>query len=268
MKSALTPEEKQHYVRQMIVPGWGESGQAALKKSRVLVIGAGGLGAPVLMYLAAAGVGTIGIADGDFVEVSNLHRQVIHGIDDLDKPKVASAAAKLRRSNPHVNVKEHMLPIHAGNAGDIIAHYDLVADCTDNFTTRDVIAEACRAAEVPLVSGAAQITDGTVTTFTPFKGGEHPCFRCLYPRSPGAELTPSCSQIGVVGPVLAVIGGLQAMEIIKEITGLGDSLSGRVLVYDALSARTEEIALTKRGDCHCNQEGALADTQAYAVNRP
>ncbi|MEM5583807.1 HesA/MoeB/ThiF family protein [Roseibium sp. AS2] len=263
METKLTQEENRHYVRQMIVPGWGEAGQLRLKQSRILVIGAGGLGAPVLLYLAAAGVGAIGIADGDYVEGSNLHRQVIHGIEDLDRPKVASAAEKLRRSNPHVLVTEHTFPVHAGNADSLIAQYDLVVDCTDNFTTRETIALTCRKAKIPLVSGAAQITDGTITTFTPYKGAGHPCFNCLYPRSPGSDLTPGCSQIGVAGPVLAVIGGLQAMEAVKEIIGMGDSLSGRVLVYDALSARTEEIALERRGACPC---ASACEEERRAVN--
>ncbi|MBS7705410.1 HesA/MoeB/ThiF family protein [Chelatococcus asaccharovorans] len=268
MSTSLTPGERQHYIRQMIVPGWGESGQERLKAARVLVIGAGGLGAPVLMYLAAAGVGTIGVADGDFVEISNLHRQVIHGADSLNRPKVASAATRLRQSNPHIEIVEHMFPVNRDNAAELIGQYDLVADCTDNFPTRDAVADACRRARVPLVSGAAQITDGTVTTFMPYRGADHPCFRCLYPKPLDASVTPTCAEIGVVGPVLAVIGGLQAMEAIKEILSLGDSLSGRILVYDALSAKISEFALDKRSGCVCNAMENEAPQAEPAFSRP
>lgn len=254
MSGEFSPSERQHYIRQTIVPDWGEAGQARLKSAKVLVVGAGGLGSPVLSYLAAAGVGTIGVADGDFVEISNLHRQIIHSIEDLDTPKVESAARKMRLSNPHIEVIEHLFPINRDNVDKLIGQYDLVADCTDNFTTRDAVASACQQARIPLVSGAAQITDGTVTTFAPYRGAGHPCFRCLYPKTLDASVTPSCAQIGVVGPVLAVIGGLQAMEVLKEIIEFGESLSGRMLIYDALSARLNEIRIDKQPDCECNAE--------------
>lgn len=249
MTDDLTLDEHRHYQRQMILPGWGVEGQRRLKAGRVLVVGAGGLGAPVLQYLAAAGVGTVGIADGDFVERSNLHRQVIHTIDDIDRAKVDSAADKLRRQNPHVAVITHAFPVTAENAADLVTAYDLVADCTDNFATRDVLQAACLTARKPLVSGAAQMTDGTVTTFTPYRGAGHPCYRCLYPAALSAALTPSCSEIGVAGPVLAVIGGFQAMEVIKSLIGIGDTLSGRILIVDGIAARVTEVAIEKRGDC-------------------
>lgn len=249
MTDDLHPDERRYYQRQMILPGWGMEGQRRLKAGRVLVVGAGGLGVPVLQYLAAAGVGTIGIADGDFVELSNLHRQVIHTIDDIDRAKVDSAADKLRRQNPHVTVATHAFPITAENAADLVAAYDLVADCTDNFATRDALQAACLTARKPLVSGAAQMTDGTVTTFTPYRGAGHPCYRCLYPAALSATLTPSCSEIGVAGPVLAVIGGFQAMEVIKILIGDGDTLSGRILIVDGMAARVTEVAIEKRADC-------------------
>lgn len=191
-ENALTAEEYAYYQRQMVLPEWGEAGQLRLKAARVLVVGAGGLGAPVLQYLGAAGVGRIGVADGDFVEVSNLHRQVIHTMEDLDTPKTTSAAARLRRGNPHVAVVEHMFPVTAANAADLVAGYDVVADCTDNFATRDVLHEACFALGRTLVSGAAQMTEGTVTTFAAFRGGANPCFRCLYPTPlPPRSLRPA-----------------------------------------------------------------------------
>ena len=267
MTEKLNTVEVQHYSRQMIVPDWGTDGQERLKSARMLVVGAGGLGAPVLMYLAAAGVGRIGVADGDFVEVSNLHRQVIHSTADIDMPKVSSAAAAMRRSNPHIEVAEHLFPVNADNVMSLIRHYDIVADCTDNFATRNVLASACREAAIPLVSGAAQITEGLVTTFTPYLGDDHPCFRCLYPEELGAELTPSCSQIGVVGPVLAVIGGMQAMEVLKEIIGFGEGLSGRVVIYDALSAQIREISLRKRAACQCNMYRRQQPIEGPVVSR-
>jgi len=266
MSDGLSPAERQHYIRQTIVPDWGEAGQLQLKAARVLVIGAGGLGAPVLMYLAATGVGTIGVADGDFVEISNLHRQVIHMTDDLDVPKVESAARKMRLSNPHIKVVEHLFPVTRDNVAGLISQYDLVADCTDNFTTREAVATACSDARIPLISGAAQITDGTVTTFAPYLGAGHPCFKCLYPKALDASVTPSCAQIGVVGPVLAVIGGLQAMEVVKEIIGFGESLSGRMLVYDALSARLSEIQINKQSECGCGAATSGGNIDQHVVS--
>ncbi|MCA1243295.1 HesA/MoeB/ThiF family protein [Stappia stellulata] len=263
--TALEIEEQAYYQRQMVLPEWGEAGQLRLKAARVLVVGAGGLGAPVLQYLGAAGVGLIGVADGDFVEVSNLHRQVIHTMDDLDMPKTASAAARLRRGNPHIEVVEHMFPVTEANAADLVAGYDIVADCTDNFATRDVLHAACFALGRTLVSGAAQMTEGTVTTFAAFRGGANPCFRCLYPSPLPPEVTPTCSMVGVAGPVLTVIGGLQAMEVVKEILGVGDGLSGRIVLYDGLSAGFSEIPLARRAGCPCcggaapvPDEGAMA----------
>jgi adenylyltransferase/sulfurtransferase len=265
---ALTAEERAYYQRQMVLPDWGEAGQLRLKAARVLVVGAGGLGAPVLQYLGAAGVGLIGVADGDFVEVSNLHRQVIHTMEDLDTPKTTSAAARLRRGNPHIEVVEHMVPVTAENAADIVAGYDIVADCTDNFATRDVVHAACLALGRPLVSGAAQMTEGTVTTFAAFRRGENPCFRCLYPAPLPPEVTPTCSQVGVAGPVLTVIGGLQAMEVLKEILGVGDSLSGRIVIYDGLSAGVSEIPLARRADCPCCGAAAGAPDRPAMAQPP
>lgn len=258
MTSPLSQDEKLYYGRQMIVPDWGEEGQEKLKNAKVLVIGAGGLGAPLLMYLATAGVGRVGIVDGDFVETSNLHRQVIHGVKDLDRPKVESAAETMRASNPHIEVVEHFLSVTPNNVEDVLEGYDIVADCTDNFATRSTVAEACEAMRVPLVSGAAQIMDGTVTTFTPYLGEGHPCFRCLYPVALGPEFTPSCAQIGVAGPVLAVVGGLQAMEVLKEIMGLGQGLSGRMLIYNGTTARIDEVRLQKRKTCDCSRSQSAA----------
>jgi molybdopterin-synthase adenylyltransferase len=268
MTSTLLPDERVYYQRQMVLPEWGELGQERLKAAKVLVVGAGGLGAPVLQYLAAAGVGTIGIVDGDFVEISNLHRQVIHTMDDLDTLKTGSAAARLKKSNPHIRVVEHTLAVNAGNAAELISGYDIVADCTDNFATRDAVHDTCFRLQKILVSGAAQMTDGTVTTFTAFRGGEHPCFRCLYPEALGPELTPSCAQIGVAGPVLAVIGGLQAMEVIKEIIAEGEGLSGRILVYDGLAAGISEVALTKRVGCVCCGENGLTNRPEIRADQP
>ncbi|MCA1299582.1 HesA/MoeB/ThiF family protein [Stappia indica] len=266
MSAALTAEEEVHYQRQMVMPDWGRTGQERLKAARVLVVGAGGLGSPVLQYLGAAGVGTIGIADYDFVEVSNLHRQVIHRLADLDSPKTASAAAALRAANPHIEVVEHFSPVNEENAAGLIAGYDLVADCTDNFATRDALHAACLAQRKVLVSGAAQIADGTVTTFAAFRPGDgNPCFRCLYPDVLTPALTPPCSEIGVAGPVLAVIGGLQAMEVLKEIIGGAGSLSGTILVYDGWQADLRRMRLDRRPGCpHCAGAAGGAGTAETA----
>ncbi|WP_051241814.1 HesA/MoeB/ThiF family protein [Stappia stellulata] len=264
----LTAGEHAYYQRQMVLPEWGEAGQLRLKAARVLVVGAGGLGAPVLQYLGAAGVGVIGIADGDFVEVSNLHRQVIHTMEDLDTPKTTSAATRLRRGNPHVEVVEHMVPVTVANAADLISGYDIVADCTDNFATRDLLHATCHALGRTLVSGAAQMTEGTVTTFAAFRGGENPCFRCLYPTPLPPEMTPSCSMVGVAGPVLTVIGGLQAMEVVKEILGIGEGLSGRIVMYDGLSAGFSEIPLARRADCPCCGGSATAQGERAMAQPP
>lgn len=259
----LNDHERAYYHRQMVLPGWGAAGQEKLKAARVLVVGAGGLGSPVLQYLGAAGVGTIGIVDYDFVELSNLHRQVIHRLDAIDTPKVASAADAIRASNPHVEVREYIVPVSASNAQDLVGDYDIVADCTDNFASRDAVHAACFALGRPLVSAAAQMTDGTLTTFRAYEPGDNPCFRCLYPTPLPPEMTPSCAQIGVAGPVVAVMGALQAMEVIKQILGVGPGLSGTMLIYEAWDCRFEHARLSRAPGCPLCARVNARDAAAY-----
>lgn len=234
---AFSPEETRRYARHLVLKGIGGEGQQRLKAAKVLVIGAGGLGAPVIAYLAAAGVGTIGVVDDDHVSLSNLQRQIIHTSAATGTPKVTSAAAFVARLNPFVTIVPHQLRLSADNAG-LVGDYDLVLDGTDNFTTRKVAADACAAAGRPLVSGAVSMFDGQVTVFSP--GG--PQFTDLYPQDPDEVDLPACEVVGVLGAVTGVIGTLMAMEAIKLITGLGDPLIGRLLLYDGRAARFTELA--------------------------
>jgi molybdopterin-synthase adenylyltransferase len=241
----LSPDEIERYARHIVLPEIGGPGQARLKRARVLVVGAGGLGAPVLQYLAAAGVGTLGIVDDDHVSLSNLQRQVIHDTGALGEQKVASAARSLTRINPHVAVETHDCRLDAGNAEALIAGYDMVVDGSDNFDTRYAVADAAQAAERPLVTGAVGRFDGSLTVLMPYarddEGRRHPSYRDLFPTPPPAGMVPSCAEAGVVGALTGVIGTLQAMEVIKLITGIGEPLIGRILLYDGLAARFDTM---------------------------
>ena len=237
--------EIERYARHIILADVGGPGQQKLKRARVLVVGAGGLGSPVIQYLAAAGVGTIGIVDDDVVALSNLQRQVIHDTAAVGRPKVESAAAAVARQNPHVKVEMHPLRITAENAGALIGAYDVVADCSDNFTTRYVVSDTCFFAAKPLVTAAVGQFDGSLTTLRPFgrgAGGEpNPTYRCLFPEPPPEGLLPTCAQAGILGALVGVIGALQGLEVIKEIVGVGEPLVGRLLLYDARDTRFETI---------------------------
>ncbi len=213
----------------------------------MLVVGAGGLGSPLALYLTAAGIGTIGLVDADVVELSNLQRQVLHGTDSLGQLKVESAAESLARINPLVTVVQHAERLTAENVERLIADYDLVCDGTDNFTTRFLVADACVAARKTLVSAAVLRFEGQISTFKPHTGG--PCYRCLYPEPPPEGLVPPCSEAGVLGAVTGVMGTMQATEVIKEIAGIGQSLSGYLLVWDALAAEFRKIRLRKDPAC-------------------
>lgn len=245
----LSSEERQYYSRQMALPEIGEVGQDRLKAARVLVIGAGGLGSPLLLYLAGAGIGTIGVADFDCVEPSNLHRQILHGVDRLDMLKTESAVRTLAGLNPHVRLVRHDGPVNAENADALVAGYTIVADGSDNFPTRDAVHAACLRARVPLVSAGAQMTSGTLATFKAYLGPPHPCFRCLYPDTPAAGSAPSCAEIGVLGPVVGALGALQATEVLREILGIGPGLSGTLMMYDAWSCDLQAVALPRRPTC-------------------
>lgn len=234
---ALSADETRRYARHLVLRDVGGEGQQKLKAARVLIVGAGGLGSPAIAYLAAAGVGTLGVVDHDVVSLSNLQRQIIHRTADAGTGKVTSAQTFATAINPNVNVVPHAVRLEAGNAGGLVAGYDLVLDGTDNFETRRAVANAAERAARPLVSGAVSMWDGQVTVFLP--GGRR--FADLYPVTPDADDLPSCELVGVMGPLTGVIGTLMAMEAIKLITGIGEPLAGRLLLYDGRSARFTEL---------------------------
>lgn len=248
----LSDEELERYARHIVLPEIGGAGQQRLKRARVLVIGAGGLGAPLLAYLAAAGVGTLGIVDNDVVSLSNLQRQVIHDAAAVGRPKVESARAAIARINRNVAVETHELRIDSSNAAALVSRYDLVADGSDNFATRYAVADACEAERKPLVTAAVGRFDGTLTVLKPFERGPdgtlHPGYRDLFPEPPPAGMIPSCAEAGVLGALTGVMGTLQAMEVIKLITGTGEPLVGRLLMYDSLAARFDTIRYGRSED--------------------
>jgi molybdopterin/thiamine biosynthesis adenylyltransferase len=241
----LSPEELERYARHIVLPEIGGAGQQKLKRARVLIIGAGGLGAPMLQYLAAAGVGTLGIVDDDTVSLSNLQRQVIHDTASVGKSKLDSAKAAIERINPNVSVEVHNQRLDSGNAAALVAQYDLIADGSDNFETRYAVADACAAQRRPLVHGSVGRFDGQVTVLKPYETGpdgrRNPSYRDLFPEPPPEGLVPSCAEAGVLGALTGVVGTLQALEVIKLIAGIGEPLIGRLLLYDALAARFDTI---------------------------
>ncbi|WP_210208457.1 HesA/MoeB/ThiF family protein [Rhodoplanes roseus] len=241
----LTPDELERYARHIVLHEVGGPGQNALKNARVLVVGAGGLGAPLLLYLAAAGVGTLGIVDDDVVSLSNLQRQVIHATPDLGRPKVESAAEAIGRINPLVTVEPHPTRITAANAIDLISRYDLVADGSDNFSTRYLVSDACCLVKRPLVTAAVGVFDGTLTTLRPHErgpdGARNPTYRCLFPEPPPPGTVPACAEAGILGAFTGVIGSLMAVEVVREIVGFGEGLVGRLLMVDGRSLRFETL---------------------------
>lgn len=245
----LTDLQFERYARHLILDEVGEEGQAKLLSARVLVVGAGGLGAPLLLYLAAAGVGTLGIIDDDVVELSNLQRQIIHSTDRVGRPKVESAAAAIAALNPDVRVITHQTRLTAANAAEIIAGYDLIGDGSDNFTTRYVLNDACYLARIPLVSAALLRFDAQLTVFKAHLGEPHPCYRCLFPEAPPDDLIPRCEQAGILGALAGAVGALQATEVLKELIGIGDSLSGSLLIYDALTTSFRKITFKRNPAC-------------------
>jgi adenylyltransferase/sulfurtransferase len=245
--SKLTADEVQRYKRHLVLRDVGAPGQQKLKAARVLVVGAGGLGSPVLLYLAAAGVGTLGVIDDDHVSIDNLQRQVLHDTVSADQLKVDSAAASIQRLNPHVTVEKFAERLTADNAFDIISRFDIIADGSDNFATRYLVSDACFLAKKPLVYAALGAFDGYVSVFKPYAmnpdGTPYPTLRCLFPEAPPAGVVANCSEVGVLGPVAGVIGTLQATETLKEILGIGDTLAGRLMIYDALAGRFDTFAV-------------------------
>ncbi len=241
----LSADELERYARHIVLREVGGPGQAALGRARVLVIGAGGLGAPALLYLAAAGVGTLGVIDDDVVSLSNLQRQVIHATPDVGVPKVDSAAAVIRRLNPHVAVEQHNARLTAQNALELIERYDLVADGSDNFATRYLVSDACYFAEKPLVTAALGTFDGTLTTIRAHEHGAdgkpNPTYRCLFPEPPPPGTVPACAEAGILGALAGVMGSMTALEVIREIVGFGEGLVGRLVMLDARAMRFETL---------------------------
>jgi molybdopterin/thiamine biosynthesis adenylyltransferase/rhodanese-related sulfurtransferase len=243
----LSPDELTRYSRHILLGELGVEGQRRLKAARVLVVGAGGLGSPAALYLAAAGIGTLGIADFDRVAVHNLQRQLLHDEATIDEPKVASAARRLRATNPHIGVIEHSEGVTVDNARALFERYDVIVDGTDNFSSRYLNNDAAFFAKRPLVYGSVYKFEGQVTVFNPAEGG--PCYRCLFPAAPEAGSVPGCGEAGVLGALCGVVGSLQALETIKLIVGIGESLAGRWLTYDALAQRFTTLKLTRSPHC-------------------
>jgi sulfur-carrier protein adenylyltransferase/sulfurtransferase len=256
----FSQEEKIRYARQTVLPMVGLAGQARLKNARVLMIGAGGLGSSPSIYLAAAGVGTIGLVDADAVSLSNLHRQILHYTSDIDKPKVVSAQEKLQKINPHVHVITHQARLTADNAQDICANYDLILDGTDNLPSRYLINDVCFFLKKHFIFGGVHQFEGQCSIFGP--GG--PCYRCFFREMPPLEEMPSCAEAGVIGVLPGIIGLMQANEAIKWICHIGEPLLGRLLIFDALGARWREVKIRKDPECPlCGTHPTIKILQEY-----
>ena len=245
----LTETQLQRYARHIVLPEVGGVGQTRLLQARVLVVGAGGLGAPLLLYLAAAGVGTIGVVDDDAVDLSNLQRQVIHATDRIGVPKVESAAEAVAAVNPDIRLVPYKARLEAGNAAELIAGYDVIADGSDNFETRFTLNDACHEAGKTLVAAALLRFEGQLATFKSGLGGGLPCYRCLYASPPPPGMVPSCAEGGVLGALAGTMGSLQATEILKEVMGIGESLAGHLLIYDALTTTIRKMTLKRDPRC-------------------
>src|SRR6266480_104889 len=242
----LTPEQQRRYSRQLLIPEIGQKGQRKLLDGKVLLIGAGGLGSPSALYLAASGVGTIGLVDDDAVDESNLQRQVLHTADRIGMPKTESARMTLNALNPETRIVEHRERLTPENVERLIADYDVIVDGTDNFDTRYVLNDATLKWRKPVVHGSIYRWDGQVTTFVPFAG---PCYRCMYPTQPPEELAPSCAVAGVLGVLPGIVGMLQANEVFKLVLGVGETLAGRLLMFDAMSTGFEEVRIWRDPSC-------------------
>lgn len=249
MLPELTEPQIRRYARHIVLAEVGGIGQSRLIAARVLVVGAGGLGAPLLQYLAAAGVGTLGVVDADRVDLSNLQRQVIHRTSDIGRAKVESARQALAEINPEVTVEVHEERLLADNAERLVSGYDIVADGSDNFATRFLLNDVCHRLRKTLVAAAILRFDGQISTYKAWAGGDNPCLRCVFPEAPSEEAVPSCAQAGVLGSLAGTLGALQATEVVKEILGIGRSLSGRLVMYDALAGTFDEMAISRRPHC-------------------
>ena len=250
------------YSRQLVLPEVGLDGQRKIRSSRVLCVGAGGLGSPVALYLAAAGVGRLGIVDSDIVELSNLHRQILHETPEVGQPKTSSAATRLGRMNPDIEIVTHPCRLTSSNAEEIIREYDIVVDGTDNFPTRFLVNDACVMLKKPNVYGSILRFEGQASVFGPHLGG--PCYRCLYPEPPPPGTVPSCAEGGVMGALPGIIGTIQAMETLKLILGAGESLMGRLMLVDALKMRFREIRVRRDPGCPvCGEEPTITSLMEY-----
>jgi adenylyltransferase/sulfurtransferase len=262
----LSDEQLERYARHIVLREVGGAGQARLLKARVLVIGAGGLGSPLILYLAAAGVGTIGIVDFDHVSLSNLQRQIAHRTSDIGRPKTESAAEAALAINPGIRIVPHAERLEVGNVAALIADYDIVADGSDNFATRFLINDSCFFAGKILVSAAISEFDGQLATFKAGSRGDkpYPCYRCLFPEPPPRDAAPNCSETGILGAVSGVMGTLQALEVMKEIIGVGDSLAGRLLIYDALAANFRTVKVPPDPECRlCGRNPSIRDLSLH-----
>ena len=239
----MDDQDLERYARHILLPEIGGAGQARIRKARVLVIGAGGLGSPAILYLAAAGIGTIGVVDNDTVDLSNLQRQIAHTTSRIGMGKGESAKLAVADLNPGVTVVVHNERLTDKNARDLISQYDIVADGSDNFTTRFLVNDTCFFLKKTLVSAAILRFDGQLSTFRAHLGGSNPCYRCLFPEPPPADAVPTCAEVGVLGAMCGTMGSLQAGEVIKEITGAGDSMSGRLLIVDGLSTEFRRVKI-------------------------
>ena len=266
MTIELTDAQLERYARHVILDEVGEEGQARLLAARVLVVGAGGLGAPVLLYLAAAGIGRLTVADPDVVELSNLQRQVIHSTETVGRPKAESARIAIHRLDPDTRLVALTEKVTAANAAALVRDHDIVVDGTDNFAARYLLNDACYFAGVPLVSAALLRFEGQISTYKAHEPGEHrPCYRCLFRAPPPPDLVPRCEQAGIFGAVAGVVGTMQATEVLKELLGLGDSLAGSLLLYDALSASVRRIRAKRDPDCPlCGTHPTIRDLSGHA----
>jgi len=259
----ITDDQLLRYARHIILDEVGEEGQLQLLNAKVLVVGAGGLGSPVLLYLAAAGVGTLGIIDFDTVDISNLQRQILHATVRVGVSKVDSAIEAIRAVNPEIVVRAHKEKLTAENAMTLIGEYDLVADGCDNFATRYLVNDACHLAGVPLVAGALQRFEGQLATFKSHLGGDNPCYRCLFPNPPPPSMRASCETAGIFGSIAGVIGTAQATEVLKELLGLGESLAGNLLLYDALNTTFRKIKVPPDPACPlCGSQPTITSVEA------
>ena len=260
----FTEDQIQRYARHILLPEVGGVGQSELISAKVLVVGAGGLGSPLLLYLAAAGVGMIGLVDDDTVDLSNLQRQIVHTTSSVGQSKVESAAATIAAINPEVKLIQHAERLTVKNAPSIIGDYDIIADGTDNFATRFLINDACYFAERPLVSAAILRFDGQVSTFKAYEEGDHPCYRCLYREAPPEGQIPTCAEAGVLGALCGMIGSLQATEVIKEILKIGESLSGSLIIYEGLGTTFRKIKVRRDPGCPlCGTDPTIKDLSIH-----